>query len=257
MAEHLHGSVESFVEAMNIKAEQMGLKDSHFVNTNGLPVADHYSSAYDIGMISKELMQHEYAHKWYTVWQEDIKVGLPGKEKPFTLTNTNKLVRSYSGAIGVKTGYTDDAGFCLSGAAKRDSTMLIGVVLGSESSKIRFAEMAKLLDYGFANYETVRIAEKGQVMRKIKFPKSDETEAFAVAEKNIGITVKKGSSSNVKKKITIDKNVASPVKKGQKIGYVTVYEGNKKANKYELVSDRNVKRADFMTMYIRMMKKLV
>lgn len=145
---------------MNQRANKMGLKDSHFVNTNGLPVAKHYSCAYDIGMISRELMKFENAREWFTAWQEDIKVGLPGKESKFTLTNTNKLIRNYSGAIGVKTGFTQDAGYCLSGAAERDSTRLIAVVLGCETSKIRFAEMAKLLDYGFANYQTVQFAEK-------------------------------------------------------------------------------------------------
>lgn len=257
MSEYLYGSVDGFVAAMNAKAEEMGLKDSHFANTNGLPVSNHYSCAYDIGMISKELMKYDSAHKWFKIWQEDIKVGLPGKEKPFTLTNTNKLIRNYNGAIGVKTGYTDDAGYCLSGAAKRDSTMLIGVVLGSETSKIRFAEMAKLLDYGFANYETVSIAKKGQVMKDISIPKSDETKVAAIAENDIGLTVKKGSKSSVKKSISIDKNITPPVKKGDKVGCVKVYENGKNVAEYDLAADRNVKKAGFSTIYIRMMKKLV
>lgn len=257
LAEHLHGSVESFVETMNKKAEDMGLKDSHFANTNGLPVSNHYSCAYDIGMISKELMKYQFAHKWFTTWQDSIKVGLPGKEKEFTLTNTNKLVRNYNGAIGIKTGFTDDAGYCLSGAAQRESTRLIAVVLGCETSKIRFAEMTRLLDYGFANYETVKIAEKGQRMEKISIPKSDETKIYAVTKNDIGVTVKKGSKDKTRKEISIEKNISSPVKKGQKLGYVTVYEGKEKAAEYDLVSDRDVEKADFMTIYIRMMKKLV
>lgn len=146
LAEHLSGSVEAFVDEMNNKAKMMGLKDSHFVNTNGLPVADHYSCAYDIGMISSELMKHDEAHNWFTIWQEDIKVGLPGKESKFTLINTNKLIKNYNGAIGIKTGFTQDAGYCLSGAAEREGTRLIAVVLGCKTSDIRFDETARLLN---------------------------------------------------------------------------------------------------------------
>lgn len=257
LAEHLSGSVESFVEAMNERASEMGLKDSHFVNTNGLPVADHYSCAYDIGMISKELMKFEKAHAWFTAWQEDIKVGLPGKQHKFTLTNTNKLIRSYNGAIGVKTGFTQDAGYCLSGAAQRDSTRLIAVVLGCKTSDIRFAQMRKLLDYGFANYETVKIAEKGEAIKKINIEKGDVENIQAVTSEDIGITVKKGTSSQVRTKSIINENLPSKIKQGEKVGSIMIYEGKKLAAEYDLVSDRDVKPADIITIYIRMMKNLI
>lgn len=257
LAEHLSGSVESFVDLMNKRANELGLKDSNFVNTNGLPVAKHYSCAYDIGMISKELMKFDEAHEWFTRWQEDIEVGLPGKKSKFTLTNTNKLIRNYNGAIGVKTGFTEDAGYCLSGAAERDKTRLIGVVLGCESSKIRFAEMAKMLDYGFANYETVQFAEKGKKLKEIDIEKGDDVKLYAVAKEDIGLTVKKGNRKNVKKKIKIDQNLKLPIKKNDKVGSMVIYEGKEKAAEYDLVSDRNVKCADFITTYIRMIKKLI
>ena len=113
-------------------------------------------------MICRQLMTYEFARDWFTAWQEDIKVGLPGKEKSFTLTNTNKMIRTYKGAIGGKTGFTQDAGYCLAEAAQRDSTRMIAVVLGCKDSKVRFAETARLLDHGFASYETVPVAKKGQ-----------------------------------------------------------------------------------------------
>lgn len=257
LAEHLSGSVESFVDAMNEKASQMGLRDSHFVNTNGLPVADHYSCAYDIGMISKELMCYDETHEWFTAWQEDIKVGLPGKQKKFTLTNTNKLIRSYNGAIGVKTGFTQDAGYCLSGAAERDGTRFIAVVLGCKTSDIRFAEMRRLLDYGFANYETVKVAQKGEKIKQIKIDKGDVEKIFAVADTDVGLTVKKGAGKNVKTKKIIDGSLPANIKKGQKIGSLVVYDGKEKAAEFDLVSDREVKPAGLMTIYIRMMKKIV
>lgn len=257
LAEHLSGSVEAFVKEMNKRAKELGLNDSHFVNTNGLPVADHYSCAYDIGMISVELMKHEVAHKWFTTWQEDIKVGLPGKESKFTLTNTNKLIRTYNGAIGVKTGYTDDAGYCLSGAAERDGSRFIGVVLGCKTSDIRFAEMRRLLDHGFSNYETVEIAKAGDKIKKIDIEKGTCTQMYAVTDEPVRMTVEKGKSDKVVKKVEIDKNIKLPIKKGDKVGSLIVFEEDKAKYTYDLTADRDVKRAGFITHYIRMMKKLI
>lgn len=256
LAEHLSGSVESFVAEMNEKAKRMKLQNSNFVNTNGLPVAKHYSCAYDIGMITKELMKYENARKWFTTWQEDIKVGLPGKETKFTLTNTNKMVRTFNGAIGGKTGFTQDAGYCLALGAHRDATLLIGVVLGCESSDIRFKEMARLLDYGFASYEAVVIADKGDVVKKIEIEKGDRTFINAITEEQVGLTVEKGKGKNVKEKIEIKKDLKLPVKKGECIGKIILLEEGNKAAEYELVSDRKAEPADFITTYIRMMKKL-
>ena len=132
LAEHVAGSEEIFVERMNARAAELGMQNSHFVNTNGLPVADHYSSAYDIALMSKELYTHEETHTWFTTWQSTITVGLPGKEKEFGLTNTNKMIKSYTGCNGIKTGFTSDAGYCLSASATRDETHLIAVALGCE-----------------------------------------------------------------------------------------------------------------------------
>lgn len=257
LAEHLSGSVESFVADMNNKAKEMGLENSNFINTNGLPVAKHYSSAYDIGMITAELMKYEEAHKWFTTWQQDIKVGLPGKESKFTLTNTNKMVRTYNGAIGGKTGFTQDAGYCLALAAKRDNTMLIGVVLGSETSDIRFKEMARMLDYGFAKYTTIIVADKGQPIKDVKIEKGQVEKIKAVAEENIGITVTKGDEKSITCKIKIDDKIKLPLKKGDKIGNVIIMEDNVKKAEYNIVSDRNVDRANFRTTYIRMIKKMI
>lgn len=257
LAEHLSGSVENFVKDMNKRAKKMGLTDSNFVNTNGLPVANHYSCAYDIGKISTELMKHEEAHKWFTAWQEDIKVGLPGKESKFTLTNTNKLIRTYNGAIGVKTGYTDDAGYCLSGAAERDGSRFIAVVLGCETSDIRFAEMRRLLDHGFNNYETVEVAKEGEKIRKIDIEKGTRTKIYAVAEGPVKVTVEKGKTDKVIKKAEIDKRIKLPIKKGDAVGTLTAYEGDEAKYTYELQADRTVEKAGFITLYIRMMKTLI
>ena len=156
LAEHLSGSVEEFVDDMNAKAAEMGLKNSHFVNTNGLPVAKHYSCAYDIGMICRQLMTYEFARDWFTAWQEDIKVGLPGKEKDFTLTNTNKMIRTYKGAIGGKTGFTQAALNTLVTYAERDGRRLVCVSLRTNGRQI-YTDTASLLDYGFNNFQNYSI----------------------------------------------------------------------------------------------------
>lgn len=256
LAEHLSGSVESFVDEMNKKARSMGLNDSNFVNTNGLPVADHYSCAYDIGMITVELMNHEEAHKWFTKWQEDIKVGLPGKESKFTLTNTNKLIKNYNGAIGVKTGFTQDAGYCLSGAAERNEMRLISVVLGCETSDIRFEETARLLDHGFAKYETIKLADRGDRIRKIEIDKGEITSMYAVTPETIALTVEKGSNSKIKKKIEINNQIDLPVKKGEQVGKMIIKTGDV-SKEFVLVSDRDVKKVGFIKLYIRMLKGLL
>ncbi len=166
VSEYIAGSEEVFVEKMNQRAKELGMRDTHFVNTNGLPVAEHYTSAYDIGLMSRLLLKHEHTQKWFNTWQTTIKVGLPGKEKDFGLTNTNKLIKQYPGANGIKTGFTQDAGFCLSASATKEDTTLIAVVLGAQTSKIRFEEVSKLLNYGFANYSSVTLADQGQKIKR-------------------------------------------------------------------------------------------
>ena len=256
LAEYVSGSVEDFVDGMNARAEKMGLKNSHFVNTNGLPVADHYSCAYDIGMISRELIKYDEARKWFATWQEDIEVGLPGKQHKFTLTNTNKLIKSYNGATGIKTGFTQDAGYCLSGAATRNGTSMIGVVLGCKTSKIRFKEMSRLLDHGFANYETVRVADAGSRVRSVAVSKGEVPELDAVPPEDIGVTVRKGRSDSIKKKVHVRQEIEAPVRKGDVLGSITVWDGSRRLGKYDLKADRDVAKAGFAVTYIRMIKKL-
>ena len=166
VSEYIAGSEEVFVEKMNKRAQELGMRDTHFVNTNGLPVTDHYTSAYDIAVMSRLLLQHEETQKWFTTWQTTIKVGLPGKEKEFGLTNTNKLIKQYPGANGIKTGFTQEAGYCLSASATKENTTLIAVVLGAQTSGIRFSEVSKLLNYGFANYSSVTLADSEIARRK-------------------------------------------------------------------------------------------
>lgn len=257
LAEHLAGSVEMFVEQMNKRAAELGMKDSHFVNTNGLPVANHYTSAYDIAVMSRALIAFPETAQWFTKWQDTIKVGLTGKEKEFGLTNTNKLIKQYPGAIGIKTGFTQDAGYCLSGAAERDGTRLIGVILGCATSNIRFAEIKRLLDYGFSNYESVKIAEKGQVQKALKIEKGTPSKVDVIMEDDAAILVKKGNKNRVKTKIEMDGYIKLPLKRGQKLGELVVLQDGKEKERFPIVARDSAKKASIKELYIQMMKKLI
>lgn len=255
LSEYIAGSEEIFVEKMNARAKELGMRDTHFVNTNGLPVAEHYSSAYDISIMSRELYKYEETRQWFTTWQDNITVGLPGKEKEFGLTNTNKLIKQYQGCDGIKTGFTADAGYCLSASATRGDTHLIAVALGCETSDIRNKEIAKLLDYGFAAYETHVVADKGEAIEEIKIEKGNPQRVKVVADERITALVEKGAGGNITTKVKLDDKVSLPLTKGDEVGKLLVYDGDEKIGEYSLVTAGDVKKASFKQLVSRMFKK--
>lgn len=257
VAEYIAGSEEIFVENMNAKAKKLGMENTHFSNTNGLPVTDHYTSAHDIAIMSCELIKHKKTHDWFTKWQDTLMVGLPGKQTEFGLTNTNRLIKQYTGANGIKTGFTQDAGFCLSGSATRDDMTLIAVVLGCPTSKIRFAEASKLLDYGFATYDTVKLAEKGEPNGLIEIEKGEPNFINAVAGKDISILVKKGEKESITFEIEQDEKIKAPIKKGDKVGDIVVYQNKKEIGRYPLVAEESAEKASLLQLYKRMLKTVV
>ena len=242
LAEFVAGSETAFVELMNTKAEELGMMNTHFENTNGLPVANHYSSAYDIALMSKELMEHEEIRPWLTTWMDTITVGLEGKQKEFGLTNTNKLIKQYTGATGIKTGYTADAKFCLSGSAERGNMELIGVILAGETSDKRFAEMRSMLDYGFAVYDCVTVGEKDVPIGTVTVEKGAGDTIHAVLPENVDVLIKKEEKKSVTSETVVDKSVEAPVKKGDKLGEMRVLKDGKVVETYPLVADTDVER---------------
>ena len=251
LAEAVAGSEDAFVERMNARAKELGMVDTHFVNTNGLPVADHYSSAYDIAVMSKKLYAFEETHKWFTTWQSTITVGLPGKEKEFRLTNTNKLIKAYPGCNGIKTGFTNDAGFCLSASATRDDTHLIAVALGCQTSKIRNAQVAKLFDYGFANYEAAVVAEKGDIVGEMRIAHgTPETVHLVAGEKMTALTAK-GEKDAVTSEISLNENIPLPLKAGEKVGEMVVYKSGTEVGRYPVLAEKSIEKASFKDLAIR------
>lgn len=216
MAEHLAGSESAFVDMMNEKAKELGMENTHFMNTNGLDEDDHYSSARDVAIMSRELMKHETIFNYTSIWMDTLRGG------KFQLANTNKLIRFYDGANGLKTGSTSKALCCLSAAAKRNDMQLIAVVLGAPTSAERFASAKSLLDYGFANYAVNTQITAGDEVQKIAVEKGVDKEVGVVAGDSCSTLVKKGQEDNITKEIKIDETITAPIEAGQKIGAMTI-----------------------------------
>lgn len=216
MAEHLAGSESAFVDMMNEKAKKLGMENTHFMNTNGLDEDDHYSSARDVAIMSRELMKHETIFNYTSIWMDTLRGG------KFQLANTNKLIRFYDGANGLKTGSTSKALCCLSAAAKRNDMQLIAVVLSAPTSAERFASAKSLLDYGFANYAVNTQITAGDEVQKIAVEKGVDKEVDVVAGDSCSTLVKKGQEDNITKEIKIDETITAPIEAGQKIGTMTI-----------------------------------
>ena len=216
MAEHLAGSESAFVDMMNERAKELGMENTHFMNTNGLDEDDHYSSARDVAIMSRELMKHETIFNYTSIWMDTLRGG------KFQLANTNKLIRFYDGANGLKTGSTSKALCCLSAAVKRNDMQLIAVVLGAPTSAERFASAKSLLDYGFANYAVNTQITAGDEVQKIAVEKGVDKEVDVVAGDSCSTLVKKGQEDNITKEIKIDETITAPIEAGQKIGTMTI-----------------------------------
>ena len=256
LAEHIAGSEELFVNAMNKKAKELEMNNTNFKNVTGLPDEDHYTSAYDVAIMSRELLKHNKIHDWLTIWMTEMKVG---KEKDIvqSLVNTNRMIKDYEGANGIKTGSTSEAGFCLSASAKRGNLQLISVVLGCENSKIRFEESKKLLDYGFATYDTIDIAKKGEIIDRLSVNKGKNDVINIGVEEDVYVLVPKNESSNISKEILLPDNITAPIKKGTKIGDLIIKIDGKEIEKIQLVALENVEKANFKDMFKKTFESLL
>lgn len=256
LAEHIAGSEETFVKAMNEKAKVLNMKNTNFVNATGLPHENHYVSAYDVGLMSVELLKHKKIHDWLTVYMDEMTVGKK-KDKIASLVNTNRLIKDYQGATGIKTGSTNEAGFCLSASAKRGNLQLIAITMGSETSKIRFEESMKLLDYGFANYDSITIGRKGDVLGKIPVHKGSTEDVEAILERDSYILLPKGKGGNVEKEIFLPEFIESPMEEGEEIGYLSVKIDGKEMDKIKLVSKTSIDKAGLKGMLKKTMKSFL
>lgn len=255
MAEYVAGSVESFVDMMNAKAKELNMKDTNFANTNGLPVDNHYTSAHDIALMSRELLKHDVISKYLTTWMDQVVVGK--KQTTVGLANTNKLIKHYQGATGVKTGFTQQAKYCLSASAKRGDTHLIAVTLGAETSPERFKDATSLLNFGFANYESVKLCSKNDNIATLTLDKADEQKINLVAKEDLSVLIKKGGNKDFTRKVKVNENPIIPIKKGTSLGYVEIYQGKTLVGKVDLVNTKDIQKASYLKMLQRVIDEML
>jgi len=255
LGEHLAGSEENFIEQMNKRAVELGLKNTHFVNTTGLEPdgggVGNLTSARDMAILAREVIKHPIVFQWTGVWIDNLRGG-----KSF-LRNTNKLVRFYRGCDGLKTGYTDKAGYCLVATAKRDGVRMIAVVMKSPTINTRSRDISTMFNYGFSQYRAFRVCEAGEKTGQIKVFRGKEDTVDVVVPRELTAILKRNQTGEVIKTVKIDRIIAAPVKKGQTVGEVLLSYQGKQCGRMELVTAKDVGRAGFFELWIQMFKKVI
>ena len=243
MAEYLGGTEENFVQMMNDKAKELGMNDTTFKNCHGLDEDEHLTSAYDIALMSRELLvKHPAITNYSTIWTDTLRDGKSA------LSNTNKLVRNYAGCTGLKTGSTSLALFNLSASATRDGLSLIAVIMKAPTSALRFSNAIKLLDYGFTNYSYKSFANRGDFIRQISVTKGIDSIANVVYETSPSFLVKKGEESKITYELNLPDTVSAPISKGQQLGTITYYSDGSKLDTVNLISDSTINKISFINM---------
>ena len=253
MAEHIAGSEAAFVQRMNDRAKELGMNDTNFVNCTGLDdgeeAAAHKTSAYDIALMSRQLLKyHPDIKKFTTIWMDTVRDGA------FGLSNTNKLVRFYSGATGLKTGFTSGAGYCLSASAQREGMELIAVVMGCETSTERFAACKSMLDYGFANFSLVTPQFKGDLELPVKLGSRQRVKA--VPGEDAQLLIDKSQKDMVTTDFTLEESVTAPVSKGQRLGTMTVRAGEQILAQIPLVAETEVSRLTWSDLFVKLLGRI-
>ena len=233
MAEHIAGSEEAFVERMNTRAQELGMENTHFVNCCGLDADGHLTTAYDIALMSAELIKHEKIFDYTLIWQDTIRDGA------FTLTNTNRLIRSYDGMTGLKTGSTSVAGFCLAGTARRDGLDLIAVVMKADTSGARNADITAMLNYGFANFASVT-PTPDQPLMPIPVELGTQAEVPVELGEVQPILIEKSRLGELEKSIAMEESLRAPVAAGQQVGSMTVLAGGEVLQQVPIIAVQEV-----------------
>ncbi len=253
MAEKIAGSEQVFVEMMNKRAQELGLTDTNFKNCHGLDDANHYSSAADMAKIALELVKHEKLFEFTSIYEDYLR---ENTERKFWLVNTNKLVRFYSGADGLKTGYTKEAGYCLTATAKKNNMRIIAVVMGEPDSTTRTSEVSAMLDYAFAQYETESFLSTNSILDTINVKKAKKEYINIIPKENVTILNKKtDNKKNATYSLKID-DIKLPVKQGDTVGKLSVYVDDKLYKEIDVTVAEDTEKADILSLYGRYLKKL-
>ncbi|MGO1136640.1 D-alanyl-D-alanine carboxypeptidase DacF [Bacillus subtilis] len=251
MAEFISGSEEEFVKKMNKKAKELGLKNTSFKNPTGLTEEGHYSSAYDMAIMAKELLKYESITKFTGTYEDYLR---ENTDKKFWLVNTNRLIKFYPGVDGVKTGYTGEAKYCLTASAKKGNMRAIAVVFGASTPKERNAQVTKMLDFAFSQYETHPLYKRNQTVGKVKVKKGKQKLIELTTSEPISILTKKGEDMNVvKKEIKMKDNISAPIQKGQELGTLVLKKDGEVLAESPVAAKEDMKKAGFITFLKRTM----
>lgn len=244
MAEFIAGSEEIFVQQMNDKAKELGMNDTHFVNCHGIDEDGHVTSSYDISVMSRELLtKHPSITKYTTIWMDSLRDGQS------ELTNTNKLVRTYEGCTGLKTGSTSLALYNLSASATRNDLSLIAVVLKGPTSQIRFSEAKKLLDYGFANFSYTKTSTAGEFLQTAEVQKGTVNSVNLCYESDSGALIKNSENGNITSEVTLNENITAPIETGAVLGKVDFYLNDEQIASVNLVAENSVDKITVMNLF--------
>lgn len=251
MAEHIAGSEDEFVKRMNAKAKELNLKNTNFVNATGLTTDNHYSTAYDMSQIAKELVKHEKILDFTSTYEDYLR---KDTKTPFWLVNTNKLVRFYKEVDGLKTGFTDEAGYCLTATAKKDDMRLITVVMKEASSKLRNSDTTKMLDYGFNAYSIKVIVDKKTPLAEKKVELAKEHTVNIIPKETLTVLNKKtDENKNITYKVNVGTLVA-PIKKGDVVGTIDILEDEKVISKVDATVEKDISKANILIIFFRNLK---
>ncbi|WP_422664949.1 D-alanyl-D-alanine carboxypeptidase family protein [Aneurinibacillus uraniidurans] len=254
IAEHLAGTEQAFVKKMNQRAKELGMDDTTFLNPNGLPIAGHVSSAHDIALMSRELLKHEQITKYTGLYQDYLR---KDSKKPFWLVNTNRLVRFYAGADGLKTGYTSEAKYCLTATAKRGNMRVIAVVMGEPDSKTRNQEVSSMLDYAFNQYDSHPLYKDHQVVRTVKVEKGMKEQVNILVPYRFSMLVKKGEKpEQYERVVNMPETLPAPIKKGVKLGELLIKKDGKILSKVDLVAAETIEQASWWELMKRTTRKM-
>lgn len=249
MAEYLCGSQEAFVEKMNTKAQELGMKDTSFKNCHGLDEDGHLTSAYDIALMSRELLnKHPSITKYTTIWMDTLR---DGKSQ---LVNTNKLIRNYRGMTGLKTGSTSLALYNLSASATRAGLSLIAVIMKGPTGAIRFSEAQKLLDYGFSNYQYKELAGKYECLKNVTVQKGTEDNLNILFDEDAGVIIKKGENKNIEQIISVPDTLIAPIAKGQKVGEVSYCLDGERITTINIIAEKEIKKISLINFSSKLYK---
>jgi D-alanyl-D-alanine carboxypeptidase (penicillin-binding protein 5/6) len=242
LAEYHSGTEEAFVEKMNARAKELGCNDSNFSNCTGLYPDNHYTSAFDLAIMSRELLKHSQVLKYTTIWMETI---TEGRLSPFTLVNRNKMLRSYNGCDGLKTGFIKESMYCISATAKRNNIRFISIIMGAPTWQSRNDQAGRLLDYGFAKYESIKLVDKDEPVGEISIHKAVPERITIRAEEELDVILEKGTKANIEKQVEIYRNIKLPLKACDQIGVIKAVDGDKTYSEVKLVVDGPVNKMSF------------